>query len=542
MKKSALLTAGVLCAVFLHTHSLCLAADEEEAFSKSEVIVAGADTARLATDLYLPKGAGPFPCILLRTPYNKNGAKGDAEKFVNQGYAVVVQDCRGTGKSGKSFYPFRYERADGLAALAWIRRQPWSNGRIGGWGGSYVGYTQWVISDQLDAVTALVTTADMYDAFYPSGLFSLATSLNWGLIMNHPQVKSQQLLAAYNRLPLSIVDDSTGAANAFLEDWLRHETNDSYWRSFSFRKPVTTPVLSIAGWYDMFLEAQIKDFINLGKKRHPDSRLIIGPYAHGQIAIPTDYGDAAKLDRFMGLARAFVDNHIKHLDATTATSDSLMSRPFAFFIIHANKWVMSKQWPPEQSKPVRYYLGAEGTLSTHKPTKAERATFVYDPQNPYPSLGGTFLGIGVGPAWQNSNVERTDQAVFESDTLSAPLTLLGPLQVELYVASDAASTDFFACLQDVQPDGKIVNIQEGGQQVRGGKKIRRIRFSLWAAGYQLAVGHKLRVVICSSLFPRYNRNLNNGEPIYSAAHSRIANQTISWGPKHPAHLTLPIIP
>jgi len=219
-----------------------------------------------------------------------------------------------------------------------------------------------------------------------------------------------------------------------------------------------------------------------------------------------------------------------------------MNAPFAFFIIHANKWVMSKQWPPEQSKPVRYYLGPKGTLSTNKPTQAERATFVYDPQNPYPSLGGTFLGIGVGPAWQNSNVERTDQLVFESDTLSAPLTLLGPLQAELYVASVAASTDFFACLQDVQPDGKIVNIQEGGQQVQGGKKIRRIRFSLWAAGYQLAAGHKLRVVVCSSLFPRYNRNLNNGEPIFSAAQPRIATQTISWGPERPSHLILPIMP
>ncbi|HPI72838.1 MAG TPA: CocE/NonD family hydrolase [bacterium] len=542
MKKSIFVAAGVFCAVILHTHALCLAVDQDSTFSKSEVIVAGADTVRLATDLYLPKGAGPFPCILLRTPYNKNGSKGDAEKFVNQGYAVVVQDCRGTGKSKGRFYAFRYEREDGLATVDWIRTQSWSNGRIGGWGGSYVGYTQWIIADKLNAIAAALTTADMYDGLYPSGLFSLALAANWGLIMNHPKIKPEKLMASYRTLPLSLADDSTGAANAFFDDWLRHPHNDDYWQAQAFRRPVATPAFSIAGWYDIFLEAQIKDFVALGKRRHPNSRLIIGPFAHGQIAIPTDYGDAGKMGRLYDLARSFLAQTIKDPVEAPVYADSLMNKPFAYFIIHANKWVLSKQWPPEQSKPVRYYLGPSSTLSTNKPTKAEKATYVYDPQNPYPSLGGTFLGIGVGPAWQNSNVERTDQVVFESDTLSAPLTLLGPLQAELYVASDAASTDFFACLQDVQPDGKIVNIQEGGQQVQGGKKIRRIRFSLWAAGYQLAVGHKLRVVICSSLFPRYNRNLNNGEPIFSAARSRIATQTVSWGPKHPSHLILPIIP
>ena len=519
-------------------------ADDQTLFDKSEIFIPGPDTIRLATDLYLPKANGPFACILIRTPYNKNGFQGDAKDFIQQGYAVVVQDTRGTGKSNSRFYAFSYEREDGLITLDWIRKQPWSNGRVGGWGGSYVGYTQMVIADKLDAITALVTTADMYDALYPSGIFSLATCMNWGLIMNNPKIKPEKLIAGYRQLPLSTVDDSTGAANAYFDDWLNHPQKDAYWQAQAFRKSLNTPVFSIAGWYDMFLDPQIKDFVALGQKRHPASRLIIGPFAHGKITIPTDFDEAAKLGRYVDLARSFLIQTVKHPVGLRVYADSLMNKPFAFFIVHANRWVLSDHWPPEQAKPAIYYLHPNHRLAQQKPTANDQVEYTYNPQDPYPSMGGSFLGLGVGPAWQNVNSKRTDQAVFETDSLNAALTLLGPMQAKLWVSSDAACTDFYACLQDVGRDGKIVNIQEGGAMWNGqeNQDAKQLTINIWPAGYQLASGHKLRLVICSALFPRYNRNLNSCEPPFQAKTIKKAQQKILIGPDHPSQVQLSVLP
>ncbi len=543
MKKSQMLYALWSVLLFLFAAPL-LAEDTKPDYVKSEIFIATADTFRLATDLYLPRADGPFACILIRTPYKKSNVKGDAEKFVREGYAVVAQDTRGTGKSNGRFYAFRHEREDGLATVDWIRKQPWSNSRVAGWGGSYVGYTQLVIADKLDAMTPLVTTADMYDALYPAGIFSLALCSNWGLMMNNSKIKPEKLMASYRMLPLSMADDSTGAANAFFDDWLSHPQRDAYWQSMAFRQESTKPVFSIAGWYDIFLESQIKDFIALGANRHRDSHLLIGPFAHGQITIPTDFGEAMKMDRYMNLAHSFLSQALSSPETPATYSDSLMSKPFAFFIIHRNQWILSEHWPPEQSKTMKFFLHSRGRLDQEKPSKDAPLTFSYDPQNPYPSLGGTFLGIGVGPAWQKNNLSRTDQVAFETDTLTAPLTLLGPQQAHLWIASDASCTDFFACLQDVQPDSQIVNIQEGGITVAGvkNKKAQQVSISIWPAGYQLNTGHKLRLVICSSLFPRYNRNLNSCESIFNAKTSKIAQQKIFIGKEHSSHLELSVVP
>lgn len=520
------------------------AADAQPEYEKTQLFIASTDTFRLSTDVYLPKADGPFSCILIRTPYRKEGFKGDIERFIKQGFAVVSQDTRGTGQSNGRFYAFSHEREDGLVTVDWIRKQSWSNGRIAGWGGSYVGYTQLVIADKLDAMTPLVTTADMYDALYPAGIFSLALCNNWGLMMNNPKLKPEKLLSSYSLLPLSIADDSTGAANAFFDDWLNHPRLDGYWQSMGFRQTSDKPILSIAGWYDIFLDPQIKDFLALGPVRHRDSHLLIGPFAHGKITIPTDFGDAAKMDRYMDLARSFLLQALKTPESPATFSDSLMSKPFAFFIVHGNRWILSDHWPPEQVQALHLYLSGQGKIAQRKPSANEQLTYRYDPNKPYPSLGGSFLGIGVGPAWQNSNLSRTDQVVFETDTLTAPLTLLGPQQAHLWVTSDASCTDFFACLQDVQPDSQIVNIQEGGITLRAakGEKAQEVTISIWPAGYQLNRGHKLRLVICSSLFPRYNRNLNSCEPIFNAQNSKIAQQKIFIGKRHPSHLELSVLP
>lgn len=503
------------------------------------------DSIRLATDIYLPPGKGPFPCILMRTPYNKIHGRQVSKPFLERGWAVVAQDCRGKFESNGVYEPFRHERPDGLATLDWIRAQPWCNGKVGGWGGSYGGFTQWAVADRLDVIVPLVTSANMYELVFPEALFSLATLLNWSLpngSKTFNEVDPEKMKESYYVLPLSTADEATVRQIDFLDEMLAHPHMDSYWGAMNHRAPIGCPVFSVAGWYDIFLMSQIRDFEMLGPSRHPDSRLIIGPYAHGKITIETDFGDAGDLGLMNEKGMDFVS---KVLDENEIGEDDKPgSKAYSLFIMNRNEWVESDCWPPAQTSATPFYLHHNGLISRDHNRTQKVFEYSYDPSDPYPSIGGTYLGVGVGPAWQNPNVDRPDQVVFESKVLEKDLVLLGPVDATIYVGTDAPSTDFFVSLQDVRPDGKIINIQEGGGTIysdpRAGASPKRADISLWATGYQLDKGHRIRVVISSSLFPRYNRNLNSGEDIFFAKTARIARQKIYLGQQYPSHLLLPV--
>jgi putative CocE/NonD family hydrolase len=206
-----------------------------------------------------------------------------------------------------------------------------------------------------------------------------------------------------------------------------------------------------------------------------------------------------------------------------------------------NEYIGSEVYPPEQTTIVPLYLGPEGRMSFEKIEENGVLTYKYDPANPYPSLGGTILGDKVGPARQNDNASRKDQLVFEMAVNEKTMTLLGPVSATLWLQSDAASTDFVVGLQDVFPDGKIINIQEGGTRVKPlSNNPQKTEISVWATGYQLNPGHKLRVFISSSWFPRYNRNLNNGEAAATAIKISTAEQKVYYGGDTPSSINLPI--
>ncbi|MBN2008393.1 CocE/NonD family hydrolase [candidate division KSB1 bacterium] len=506
------------------------------------------DTIKLATDVYLPDGQGPFPCILGRSPYDKTHFKNDAEMFVQKGYAVVCQDTRGKFASSGVFYAFRDDRLDGLATIQWIKKQPWHNGKICGWGGSYVGYTQWAVSDALDVLTPLITTANMYDALYPEGIFSLGLAFRWGLVVNsnkiHP-IAPEKMKASYTILPLSVADDSTGKSNHFTDDWLSHPYPDAYWGAMNHRAPVSAPVFSAAGWYDIFLMAQIKDFEMLGTNRHPDSHLVIGPWAHGKPATKIDFGDQADLGKHIApMIHRFIDKFMQE-DTIKVIQAPFQDKPYLLFIMQRNEWYASDQWPPRKTCFSHYYMGADEQLTAKLPKQSGRAEWTYDPADPFPSLGGTIIGNDVGTAWQNDNLVRTDQVAFETLVMDSALILLGTIDATLYISTDAPSTDIVVCLQDVFPDSNILNIQEGGTTIyndaASSQRLQKVDVSVWATGYQIHAGHKFRVVVTSSWFPRYNRNLNTGEPIFSAKRMRAAHQCLYFGSEYPSHVTLPIL-
>ncbi len=509
-----------------------------------EIFLPMNDGTKLATDIYLPKSNGKYPCVLVRTPYNKVGVKDDAEWFVKKNIIVVVQDCRGKFKSEGVFYPFANERHDGLQTLCWIRKQPWSNGKVGGWGGSYVGYTQWAISDSLDALVPNMTGADLYELIYPGGLFSLQTAFNWGLVVDSKTVNAiapEKILNSYWILPLSIADDSTIKDIPFINDWLVHSTDDQYWQQMNHQGITSAPVFSIAGWYDIFLTTQIADFQAISQNGHPDNRIIIGPWCHGSQGHKNEYGGSEKTGRRNEVARKFLLNHLCNKNGNYFAAPFFDKR-YNLFIMERNEYFGTDEYPPKEVKPTNYYFGPNQYLKTENFSTAGFLQYTYDPDNPYPNKGGTALGMGVGPALQNDNVNRTDQVVFETDTLQKPLVLLGPITASLSVSSTASCTDFIVCLQDVFLDSTIINIQEGGTsiQFKDGEP-EQIKVSIWATGYQLNPGHKLRTVITSSWFPRFNRNINSCEPIASATKMKKAIQKIYYGQDCASFISLPVI-
>ena len=530
-----------LCVVIAYTGGEVLATEGGKFLSDQAVVMA--DGIALSTDIYLPAGAGPFPCILIRTPYNKDGNKGDGEWFQKKGIAVVAQDCRGKFKSPGKFYPMRNERSDGLATVTWIRTQDWFNGKIGGWGGSYLGYTQWAVSDRLDVITPLYTGADLYDVLYPTGRFSLGLAFLWGFAVDAQRINAiapEKLLASFSILPLSSAAEATYGVSGFMDDWLQHTRRDEYWRSQSHRGIAQAAVLSMGGWYDIFLLDQLADFEAL-KTGTTDRYLVINHFCHGAAALKKDYGGPAQTGNIAALARRFMIKHLK--DAQTQVFEPpFRDNRYNLFIMERNDYYGADHWPPKATSPVDYYIGPAKHLSSAVSQETGSLVYRYDPADPYPNLGGTAFGMNVGPALQNSNVGRTDQVVFESSELETPLVLLGPISATLYVSSDVKNTDFYVCVQDVFEDGTIVNIQEGGAAVRfDNSEVKPLNVNIWATGYQLGTGHKLRAVICSSWFPRFNRTLNSGEPLHSATKITAARQTIHFGPDYASHITLPIL-
>lgn len=516
-----------------------------------KTFVTAEDGTKLSTDIYLPVGKGKFPCIIRRTPYNKAGAwkavkiRKAIEGFIKNGIAFVAQDCRGKYQSEGKFYALRNERKDGLATIKWIRKQPWSNGKIGTSGGSYDGYTQWAVYGAADAMALHLTGANMYEAIYPDKMFSLFLAFSWGFAIDSKtsnSIPSEKLLSSYTTLPLSEADNLVyNKDNPFVTDWLKHPSYDEYWKSLNYGGMNTSPVISIAGWYDLFLMAQIKDFQSLNESGNSDNRLIIGPWCHGIAGFKDNYGGADKIGNIDELIERFMIKHLKG-EKVKVMKPPFKDKKYNLFIIGRNEYCGSDVWPPKAVLFTNYYIGSDNCLAPAMFDKQGQLQYTYEPTNPYPAKGGTSLSPYAGPALQNENLSRKDHVTFETDILEKPLILLGPIRANLYVSSDAVSTDFIVCLQDVYPNGNIINIQDGGTTVEfNGIDVKKVDLSVWATGYQLNRGHKLRVVITSSLFPRFNRNINSGEPIFSAKTIKTAHQKIYFGSKYPSAIILPIL-
>ena len=551
------------------------------------------DGVYISTDIYRPAAEGKFPVIIWRTPYGKNREQHDKECkwYAERGYVCVVQDTRGKYDSGGEYSLFRYEADDGYDADEWLGVQPWSNGKIGTISGSYGGYTQLVQgirnSKYLRALAPEVTTSDIYNGWiYSDGTYFLGFAMPWGAVTMDGHVMQYTAgtdwAKVFRHLPLATMDEAAGHVNPTMREMMKHpRANDPFWKDISFENEIhktAVPMLVIEGWYDLFLRGALEDDVKIRQNGSTElarrgKRLMIGPWTHGGSSSNNspgspktgpdrsiDFGPAAEIELRKMYLR-WNDHWLKDIDNGVDTE-----APIKLFVMGANQWRYENEWPLARTRYTKYYFGSsgransaagDGTLST-SPSQAANSVdrFTYDPDSPVPTLGGNTCCsvVPIGP-WDQRKVElRTDVLVYTTPALTAPVEVTGPIKVKLFAATDSKDTDWTAKLVDVHPDGYAQNLQDGivRARYRQGRtapaallepgQVYEYDIDLWATSNVFLPGHRIRVEISSSNFPRFDRNLNTGEDPFTSTRMRKAAQTVHHSAKYPSHIVLPIIP
>ena len=550
------------------------------------------DGVTLSADIYRPDADGTFPVILVRTPYSNNslGAVEQSKWFAERGYVVVQQDVRGRYDSDGTFYAFKNEPDDGFDTDEWLGTQPWSNGKIGTIGESYVGFTQMTQairgSEYLTAMAPTVTTLDIYGNWiYTGGAFQYGFALQWGGLRIDGRVNQEYLAydwpEAFQHLPIATADEAVGRRNQHYRDWVRHPTRDAYWDDNSHeaaQDKVAVPMLSTGGWYDIFLSGMLQDDIEIREQGKTEvarqgKRLMVGPWVHDLGSrsnfLPgapyqtdrVDFGPAAEVDMQPVYLRWF-DYWLKGMDNGVADEP-----PIKIFVMGENYWRYENEWPLERTRYTKYYLHSggnantlfgDGSLSTDPPEGGTPSdTFTYDPANPVPTLGGNNCCrsdlVPMGAFDQRAAERRRDVLVYASPELTEPVEVTGPITVTLYAATSAMDTDWTAKLVDVHPDGYAQNIQDGiiraryrdsptqPTQIEPGS-VYEYTIDLWSTSNTFLPGHRIRVEISSSNFPRFDRNLNTGEDPGTGTRMETAQQAVYHSPEYPSHVLLPVIP
>jgi hypothetical protein len=551
------------------------------------------DGVTLRADIYRPAGDGKYPVLLQRTPYDKINAAEFARRAVTHGFMVVVQDVRGRYASEGDWYPFRYETQDGFDTVEWAATLPKSNGKVGMFGGSYVGATQMLAAighpPHLAGICPVVTASNYHENWtYQGGAFEQWFNESWtaGLAqdtMNRAVHQGTNALVGSSVLPLKqfpifnlqIGPGSTSFTRKlapYFLDWLDHPAYDAYWQQWSIEEQfelIQVPALTIAAWYDIFQGGSLRNFTGLKARAGNDAarrgqRLLVtigGHAGNGRKIGSVDFGPAAE---------DYDENTI-----TLEWYDYLLQgklnrfgagKPVRIFVMGQNRWRDEDSWPLERAVQTRYYLhsggkansaSGDGSLSASAARTEAPDTYTYDPANPVPTVGGPLccdsLHLVPGPRDQQDVEARPDVLVYTTLPLDEDLEVTGPVTLDLYAKSSAVDTDFTAKLVDVAPNGFAQNLTEGILRARYREStakakplapgnVYRLKIDLWSTSNVFLKGHKIRLEVSSSNFPRFDRNLNTGKDDATDANLVKAANTILHDPQHPSALILPVVP
>jgi hypothetical protein len=521
-------------------------AQPEIAAGAVENMVAMRDGVKLATNVYLPAGEGPWPAIVTRTPYGKDGRFGaGAQRYTGAGYAYVAQDTRGKFRSEGVYRPFETDREDGYDTIEWIAAQEWSNGKVGITGASAMGITG-----------------------------------NYAAAANPPHLVAAYVVVA----PHSMLNESTFIGGIFKEadvgNWMRRQGAgdqvaerkrtvllDAYWRGRDLPfllDAIDIPIFNVGGWYDLFSNGNVSNFVYLqergGKGARGNQKLLMGPFGHGQLQGDISYPDGG------GLMTAFGDAELRWFEHWLKGVDNgIMDEPAVTYYQMAaarkaspspkNGYRTLDAWPPP-GETVTFYLTASKTLATELPPANDATTtYTFDPADPVPTVGGANLTLPIGPLDQREIGERADYLRFETAPLAEDVTVAGRVIVELWVSTDAPDTDFLVKLVDVYPDGYEALLLDGGLRARyrNGRraedvammeagKPEKLTIDLWSTANVFEQGHKIALHVTSSNFPRFEVNPNTGHaPGTEEPDPRAARNAIHHDGAHPSALLLPVL-
>jgi predicted acyl esterase len=564
-KRLGLIGRAFCLLVSLSTVCSAAPANEPGSFEVQTVNVMMSDGVRLATDVYLPAEGDRFPVVLTRTPYGSKDEVWLGENLASAGYAVVIQNVRGTHGSDGKFSPFVYEKRDGLETLEWILARRWCNGRVGLWGASYCGYAAFEIAST--GHPGVVSLFDLSGWSNPGpfirhgGAFHLMAHLPWfySYVWGEPSPPQEAWDDIFRTVP---IDSFFQGAEALAE--LPESAYD--FSGFS------TPIMHITGWYDYIYPNVLQTYDSIANKTAgpPLQHLVVGPWAHNDVMNGVtrvgdeDFGPSAKMDSKWMLAqtRQWFDHTLalKPID-----DDFWTAKPIRIFVMGDNDWLEFETWPPEDVEYQTWYadcadransVKGSGTLSQEKPSGLRFDQFVFDPNDPVPTVGGAnshSFPENVGPKDQSSAEERRDILVYTSEPVEEDFVILGPIKAIVYASTEAKDTDFTVKLVLVRPDGYARNIEDG--IIRGRyehptpdslpvfvpKKAYRFEIDCGATALRINKGDRLRLEISSSNFPKYDRNPNTGVDPFKAVEFKKALQIVYHSGDFPSCVVIPVL-
>jgi len=545
------------------------------------------DGATLRADIYRPRAEGKFPVLLVRTPYDKTNETSFGMRGAARGYVVVEQDVRGRFMSEGEWYTFKNESQDGYDTVEWAAALPYANGKVGMFGGSYVGATQYLAAiakpPHLAGICPTVTASNYHDGWtYQGGAFEQWFNESWstGLAMNTMRRRAEEsnALEGTKTLPLTdyaVLEAPSAAGIApYFKDWLAHPSFDAYWKQWSIEDHyanIQVPVLSFAAWYDIFLGGSLRNYTRLKKEGGTDAakngqRLVVyvGGHAGGSESRwvgGVDFGEKLPIDQDEMMLRWY--DWLLKGQANGVENE----KPVRIFVMGKNEWRDEDDWPLARARSTRYYLhstggganglAGNGTLSTAAPAEEKPEQYIYDPSDATPTIGGPLccgpLPTGIGPQDQRPAETRGDVLVFTTLAFAKDTEVTGPVTLDLYASSSAVDTDFTGMLVDVWPNGFAQNLTSGILRMRYRNSQEKAELTnpgetyhltvdLWATSNVFLAGHKLRLEVSSSNFPRFDRNLNTGEIQARGTRMVKATNVIYHDKAHPSALILPVVP
>lgn len=539
------------------------------------------DGVRLHTEVFLPTGDGPFPTVLIRTPYPDATfpfAERPIEVFRSSGYAVAIQSCRGTWLSEGTFRFFQNEPEDGYDCIEGLAEQPWCNGRIGMSGSSYTGSVQWLAArlrpPHLTCIAPQSPAAMFfYETPYVGGALFKQHLVTWPrLVSGHSweEVGFQASDFLDGKVPDAVRDALAASPNLdVVEQWHRgvmadamrepllHSTLDEWWDRIMLdaesASRIDIPVLTITGFHDGDQAGALHNW-SLVEEHAPDAQrhrhLLVGPWRHAQMRNGTaapmghvDFGPEASVDLNSQIVR-FFDAYLK--DDTSAGAD--LPARCRLFTSGTNSWHTTSSYPPTDSHDTPLYLRSGGRLAFELPGEEPPDTLPADWQNPVPV-------VPVGADCREQH-DRSDVLVYTSDVLSHDLTVLGQVRAGIHLAADAKDADVIVRVEDVLPDGRSINMTgELGMapfraRYRSGfdKELlltpdepAYLPFHVCHMGHTFLAGHRIRVSLCATAFPAIEPNHHTGEPVATAVARRTATERIFHDSSRPSHLVLPVL-